>query len=166
MSVTTGSLGTADVPASNPSLHGLEGVNFFLAAMLTGFRPLRRRLSQLRNENNAFVPTLELLCAFRSHLFQATLSAPSRITVWNSVQSSSLLTVRLYRLDFHVVLRKLITKLQAFPECIQKRRWCNLVVRLLDDKMLIVSWVFHNQNLPSFRPLKRLRQFGPMFARM
>ena len=39
MSVTTGSLGTADVPASNPSLHGLDGVNFFLAAMLTGFGP-------------------------------------------------------------------------------------------------------------------------------
>ena len=39
MSVTTGSLGTADVPASNPSLHGLDGINFFLAAMLTGFGP-------------------------------------------------------------------------------------------------------------------------------
>ena len=39
MSVTTGSLGTADVPASNPSLHGLDGVNFFLAAMLAGFGP-------------------------------------------------------------------------------------------------------------------------------
>jgi hypothetical protein len=39
MSVTTGSLGTADVPASNPSLHGLDDVNFFLAAMLTGFGP-------------------------------------------------------------------------------------------------------------------------------
>jgi MFS family permease len=39
MSVTTGSLGTADVPASNPSLHGLDRVNFFLAAMLAGFGP-------------------------------------------------------------------------------------------------------------------------------
>jgi MFS family permease len=39
MSVATGSLGTADVPASNPSLQGLDGVNFFLAAMLAGFGP-------------------------------------------------------------------------------------------------------------------------------
>src|ERR1700730_15742406 len=39
MSVTTGSLGTADVPASNTSLHGLDRVNFFLAAMLAGFGP-------------------------------------------------------------------------------------------------------------------------------
>ena len=38
MSVTTGSLGTADVPASSPS-HGLDGVNFFLAAALAGFGP-------------------------------------------------------------------------------------------------------------------------------
>ena len=39
MSVTTGSLGTANVPASNPSLRGLDGVNFFLAAMQAGFGP-------------------------------------------------------------------------------------------------------------------------------
>jgi MFS family permease len=39
MSVTTGSLGTANVPASNPSLDGLDRVNFFLAAMLAGFGP-------------------------------------------------------------------------------------------------------------------------------
>ena len=39
MSVTTGSLGTADVPVSNPSLQGLDRVNFFLAAMLAGFGP-------------------------------------------------------------------------------------------------------------------------------
>src|ERR1700729_4191404 len=39
MSVTTGSLGTADVPASNPSLQGLDRVNFFLAASLAGFGP-------------------------------------------------------------------------------------------------------------------------------
>ena len=38
LSVTTGSLGTADVPASSPS-HGLDGVNFFLAAALAGFGP-------------------------------------------------------------------------------------------------------------------------------
>jgi MFS family permease len=39
MSVTTGSLGRANVPASNPSLDGLDRVNFFLAAMLAGFGP-------------------------------------------------------------------------------------------------------------------------------
>jgi hypothetical protein len=39
MSVTTGSFGTADAPASSPSLHGLDGVNFFLAAALAGFGP-------------------------------------------------------------------------------------------------------------------------------
>ena len=39
LSVTTGSLGTADVPASSPSLYGLDGVNFFLAAALAGFGP-------------------------------------------------------------------------------------------------------------------------------
>jgi MFS family permease len=39
MSVTTGSFGTANVPASNPSLDGLDRVNFFLAAMLAGFGP-------------------------------------------------------------------------------------------------------------------------------
>ena len=49
MSVATGSLGTADVPASNPSLQGLDGVNFFLAAMLAGFGPYVA--AYLANEN-------------------------------------------------------------------------------------------------------------------
>ena len=39
MSVTAGSLRTADVPSSSPSLYGLDGVNFFLAAVLAGFGP-------------------------------------------------------------------------------------------------------------------------------
>ena len=39
MSVTTSSFGTANAPASNPTLHGLDGVNFFLAAALAGFGP-------------------------------------------------------------------------------------------------------------------------------
>ena len=39
MSVTTGSLGTADFQTSSPSLYGLDGVNFFLAAILAGFGP-------------------------------------------------------------------------------------------------------------------------------
>jgi hypothetical protein len=43
MSVTTGSFGTADVPASSRSLYGLDGVNFFLAAVLAGFGPYAAR---------------------------------------------------------------------------------------------------------------------------
>jgi MFS family permease len=39
MSVTTGALSTAKAPASSPSLRGLDGVNFFLAALLVGFGP-------------------------------------------------------------------------------------------------------------------------------
>jgi MFS family permease len=39
MSITTRSLGTADAPTSSPSLRGLDGVNFFLAAALAGFGP-------------------------------------------------------------------------------------------------------------------------------
>jgi hypothetical protein len=76
-----------------------------------------------------------LLYAFRSHLLRATLSAPSRTTAWqlalNSVQSISLLTVRLHRLNFHVVLRKLITKLQAFSKSIQEIGGAFLLVHLL-----------------------------------
>ena len=36
------------------------------------------------------------------------------------MQRNSLLTLRLHRLNFYVVLRKLIPKLQAFPKSIQK----------------------------------------------
>lgn len=39
MSVTTASFGTANFPPSSPSLYGLDGVNFFLAAGLAGFGP-------------------------------------------------------------------------------------------------------------------------------
>ena len=39
MSVRTGSLGTANFQTSSPSLYGLDGVNFFLAAILAGFGP-------------------------------------------------------------------------------------------------------------------------------
>jgi hypothetical protein len=54
------------------------------------------------------------------------------------VQSCSLLTVRLHRLNFYVVLRKLIPKLQTFPKSIHE----TLMVRFYssihaDDKMLI-----------------------------
>ena len=80
--------------------------------------------------------------AFRSHQFRALLSAPSRTTARqlapNSVQSSSLLTVRLHRLDFYVVLWKLIAKLQAFPQCIQETSMVRFYSSIhSDDKMLI-----------------------------
>ena len=39
MSVTTRSLGTTDTSTSDPSWHGLDGVNFFLAAQLAAFGP-------------------------------------------------------------------------------------------------------------------------------
>ena len=86
--------------------------------------------------------TERLLYAFRSHQFRALLSAPSRTTARqlapNSVQSSSLLTVRLHRLDFYVVLRKLIAKLQAFPQCIQETSMVRFYSSIhSDDKMLI-----------------------------
>ena len=48
MSVTTGSR-NADVPASDPSLHGLATGTFFLAAMLAGFGPYVA--AYLANEN-------------------------------------------------------------------------------------------------------------------
>ena len=54
------------------------------------------------------------------------------------VQSSSLRTIRLHRLNFHVVLRKLIAELQAFSQRIEKaamvRFYCSIHA---DDKMLI-----------------------------
>src|SRR5258708_18198389 len=39
MSVTTASIAPADFPPSNPSMYGLDLVNFFLAAALAGFGP-------------------------------------------------------------------------------------------------------------------------------
>jgi hypothetical protein len=83
-----------------------------------------------------------LLCAFGSNLLRATHSASSRTTGWqlapNSMQSSSLLILRLHRLNIYVVLRKLISKLQTFPKSIQE----TLMVRFYssiyaDDKILI-----------------------------
>ena len=54
------------------------------------------------------------------------------------MQSSSLLTVRLHRLNFYVVLRKLISKLQAFPESIQETPMVRFYSSIYaDDKMLI-----------------------------
>ena len=54
------------------------------------------------------------------------------------MQSSSLLTVRLHRLNFYVVLRKLIPKMQAFPKCIQETPMVRFYSSIYaDDKMLI-----------------------------
>jgi hypothetical protein len=55
-----------------------------------------------------------------------------------SVQSSSLLTVRLHRLNFYVVLWKLIPKLQPFSQCIQKAPMTRFYSSIYaDDKTLI-----------------------------
>jgi hypothetical protein len=54
------------------------------------------------------------------------------------VQSSSLLTVRLHRLDFYVVLRKLIAELQAFSQCIQETPMVRFYSSIYaDDELLI-----------------------------
>jgi hypothetical protein len=54
------------------------------------------------------------------------------------VQSSSLLIVRLHRLNFYVVLRKLIPKLQAFSQSIQETSMVRFYSSVYsDDKMLI-----------------------------
>src|ERR1700746_1653211 len=55
-----------------------------------------------------------------------------------SVQSSSLLTVCIPRLDFYVMLRKLIPKLQAFSKSIQETSMVRFYSSIYaDDKMLI-----------------------------
>jgi hypothetical protein len=55
-----------------------------------------------------------------------------------SVQSSSVLTFRWHRLNFHVVLRKLIAKLQAFSKSIQETSMVRFDSSVYaDDKMLI-----------------------------
>jgi hypothetical protein len=54
------------------------------------------------------------------------------------VQSNTLLTVRLHRLNFYVVPRKLIPKLQAFSQCIQETPMVRFYSSIhADDKMLI-----------------------------
>jgi len=48
------------------------------------------------------------------------------------------MTVRARRLNFHVALRKLIAKLQAFPKCIQETPMVRFYASIhADDKMLI-----------------------------
>ena len=50
----------------------------------------------------------------------------------------SLQTARLHRLDFYVVLRKLIAELQAFSRCIQETPMVRFYSSIYaDDKMLI-----------------------------
>jgi hypothetical protein len=70
------------------------------------------------------------------------------------VQSSSLLTVRLHRLNFYVVLRKLIPKLQTFSKCIQETPMVGFYSSIdSDDKMLIRQMscdsVFHGISPPN-----------------
>ena len=54
------------------------------------------------------------------------------------MQRNFLPTVRLHRLDFHVVLRKLISKLQACSQCIQETSMVRFYSSIhLEDKVLI-----------------------------
>ena len=49
-----------------------------------------------------------------------------------------MLTVRLHRLDFYVVLRKLIAELQPFSQCIQEASMVRFYSSIYaDDKILI-----------------------------
>ena len=55
-----------------------------------------------------------------------------------SVQRNSLLTVRLHRLDFYVVLRKLIAKQQTFSQCVQETPMVRFYSSIYaDDELLI-----------------------------
>ena len=54
------------------------------------------------------------------------------------MQRNSLLTLRLHRLNFYVVLRKLIPKLQTFSKSIQETLMMRFYASIYaDDKMLI-----------------------------
>ncbi len=69
-----------------------------------------------------------------------------------SVQSSSLVTVRLHRLHFYVVLRKLIPKLQAFSQCIHEASMARFYSSIYsNDEMLIrqMSGDRHFMGLPT-----------------
>jgi hypothetical protein len=70
------------------------------------------------------------------------------------VQRNSLLTARLHRLDFYVVLRKLIAELQAFSQCIQETSMVRFYSSIYaDDKMLMRQMsndsVFHGTSPPN-----------------
>ena len=54
------------------------------------------------------------------------------------MQRNSLLTLRLHRLNFYVVLRKLIPKLQTFSQCIQETPMVRFYSSIYaDDELLI-----------------------------
>jgi hypothetical protein len=77
------------------------------------------------------------------------------------VQRNSLLTARLHRLDFYVVLRKLIAELQAFSQCIQETPMVRFYSSIYaDDKVLIRQMscdsAFHG--IPHPNPLPRIER--------
>jgi hypothetical protein len=59
------------------------------------------------------------------------------------VQSSSLLIVRLHRLNFYVVLRKLIPKLQAFSQSIQETSMVRFYSSVYSDDKMSRDSVLH-----------------------
>ena len=54
------------------------------------------------------------------------------------MQSNSLLTARLHRLHFYVVLRKLIAELQAFSQCIQETPMVRFYSSIYADHELLI----------------------------
>jgi hypothetical protein len=59
------------------------------------------------------------------------------------VQSSSLRAFRWHRLDFYVVLRKLIAKLQAFSQCIQETPMVRFYSSIYADDKMRTDSAFH-----------------------
>src|SRR4029077_13916307 len=81
-----------------------------------------RRAMPLSRER-VVVSELELLYAFAAICFARRHQRGADNCLAHHTEFSakqSLLTARLHRLDFYVVLRELIPKLQAFPESIQE----------------------------------------------
>src|SRR5215831_18343761 len=84
---------------------------------------------------------------------RATPSAPCAPAP-NSVQNSSLGTGRLHRLNFYVVLRKLIPKLQAFSKCIQETSMVRFYSSVYADDIALIRQmsgdsVFHGTPHPN-----------------
>jgi hypothetical protein len=77
----------------------------------------------------------------------------------NLVQTSSLPNVRLHRLNFDIVLRKLIPKLQAFSKCIQESSMVQFYSSIYADDQMLISQMsrdsaFHAppKSLPHIEP--------------
>ena len=67
-----------------------------------------------------------------------------------------MLTARLHRLDFYVVLRKLIAELQAYSQCIQETPMVRFYSSIdADDELLIRQMTFHGIPTKSLPHIER-----------